>query len=157
MVVVTLTPPINAADPYVCAVRLTLLQTGGLQTTSLNFRTDPQGGAGFCGDVLAPVTVALFPNSGTPAAFDFDAGFSIDYDGNSAGHQAMAVSAFNPAAYSLTPPAGPHSVNVQVQGRNILFQNCTVTSAPAGGGSQYTASCALESSLKASKFEKYDY
>jgi hypothetical protein len=138
-------------------IDMTLLQTGGLQATSFNFRNDPPTVNSFCGSVLAPVTVALFPDFGTPAAFDFDQGFSIDFDGSSAGHQALAVSAFDPAAYNLSLPPGPDSVNVFVQGANVLYQNCTVGSATVGGGKQYTASCALEAPLKAAQFEKYDY
>lgn len=159
MVVLTLSPPASGTGntPYVCLIDMTLLQTGGLQATSFNFRNDPPTVNSFCGSVLAPITVALFPDFGTPAAFDFDQGFSIDFDGGSAGHQALAVPAYDPAAYGLMPPAGPNSVNLFVQGANVLYQNCTVTSSPVGGALQYTASCALEAPLKAAQFQMYDY
>lgn len=158
MPVLTLVPQTGSGHaPWLCKTGLTLLQAGGLQTTAFNFRTDPPTINSFCGDVVAPVTVAITPSSTTPAAFDLDLGFSIDWDGSSAGHQAIAVGAFNPGAYNLTPPPGPHSVNIQVQGKNVLYQNCTVTTAAVGGGTQYTASCGLEAPLKSSQFEKYDY
>ncbi|HJU40313.1 MAG TPA: hypothetical protein VJ724_12120 [Tahibacter sp.] len=158
MPVLTLVAPGGANPSFVCETNLTLLQAGGLQTTNFNFRPDPPTISSYCGDVVATVTVAITPASNTPAAFDLDAGFSVDHAGFGAvGHQAVSVPAYNPAAYSLTPPPGPHSVNVYIQGKNILYRNCTMTTAPIGGGTQYTASCALEEPLKFGSFEKYDY
>lgn len=158
MPVLTLVAPTAGTPSFICKTNLTLLQAGGLQTTNFNFRTDPPTISSYCSEVATTVTVAITPTSGTPAAFDLDAGFSIDHSGHSSvGHQAIAVPAYNPAAYSLTPPPGPHSVNLFIQGKNILFRNCTMTTAPIGGGTQYTASCALEEPLKFSGFQKYDY
>lgn len=158
MPVLTLVPQNGIGHaPWLCKTGLTLLQAGGLQTTAFNFRTDPPTINSYCGDVIAPVTVAITPSSSTPASFDFDLGFSIDWDGYTAGHQALAVGAYDPAAYSIVPPPGLESVNLYVQGHNLLFQNCAVTQSNGGGGVQYTASCALESPLKASQFQMYDY
>lgn len=157
MVVVTLTPSPGATSPFICYTSITLLQAGGLQTTAFNLRTDPPTSSNICRSVVSTVTAALVPTVATPAAVDFDQGFSLDYDGTSSGHHVVAVSAYNPAAYNLTPPPGPNSVNVFVGGKNVLFQNCTVASAPVGGSTQYTASCALEAPMKASGFERYDY
>lgn len=154
MVVLTLTPA-TGSGAFICPPDMTLLQSGGLQTSSFYFRPDPPTSGSFCNYVIAPVSVALFPNSSTPAAFDFDQGFSIDYNGST--HQALPISAFDPAAYSLTPPPGPDSVNLFVQGANVQYQNCTVSSSVVGGGKQYTASCALEAPIKAAEFDKYDY
>lgn len=154
MPVLTLVPPptTTARRPYVCASSLTLVAGGGLQTNAFYFRTDPPTINSFCGDVVAPVTVALVPTSQTPAAFDFDQGFSIDYDGFDL-HQSLSIAAYNPAAYNLTPPPGSSSVNLFIKGQNQLFTNCTVTSS----GGQYTASCANETPLKSSRFEEFDH
>lgn len=157
MVVVTLTPSPGATSPFICYTSITLFQAGWLQTTAFNLRTDPPTNSNICRSVVSTVTAALVPTSATPAAVDFDQGFSLDYDGTSSGHHVVAVSAYNPAAYNLTPPSGPNSANVFVGGKNVLFQNCTVASAPVVGVTQYTASRALESPVKASGFERHDY
>lgn len=157
MVVLTLTPT-NAANPsFICAPDFQLLQSGGLQTTAFSVKNDPLPISSYCAEVVAPVTVAFVPTSQTPTSFDFDQGMTIDYSGLSAGHQTIAIPSYNPAAYNLTPPPGPNAVKVHVRSSASSFRNCTVTSVPIGGGTEYTASCNDEAPLKASGFERYDY
>ena len=156
MIVLTLQPNGGSNPSFLCGVDLTLLQSGGLQTDELYFRTDPLTSSSFCGDVIAPVSVAITPRSTTPANFDFDQGFTIDFNA-SLGHQTLAMFAYDPTQYALTPPAGPDAVEVRVRGAGPHFRNCQVSVSAVGGGQQYTASCASETPLKAGGFERYDY
>jgi hypothetical protein len=156
MVVLTLRPSAGTDPSFVCRVALTLLQAGGLQTNELNFNTDPSTSSSFCGDVIAPVTVAITPRSSTPASFDFDQGFTIDFDAYM-GHQTLAMFAFDPSQYNITPPPGPDSVEVYVRGSGAHYRNCQVTTRTVGAGDQYSATCASESPLKTGGFDRYDY
>jgi len=108
-------------------------------------------------ELLSSVTLAIIPTSSTPAAFDFDQATTIDFDGASAGHQTIAIAAFNPAAYTLTPPPGADFVDVYVHGTPSGFRNCTVSTAPSGSGTRYTASCASEAPLQANGFDRYPH
>lgn len=156
MAVLTLLPTNGTRPSFVCSVDLLLLQPGGLQTDALNFYTDPANISTYCGDVIAPVSVSLLPRSNTPTSFDFDQAFTIDFDGSTAGHQTLSMPAYNPALYNITPPAGPNSVEVRVHGSGTHFRNCQVSTQPAGGATQYSATCNAESPLRHSGFERYD-
>ncbi len=92
-----------------------------------------------------------------PANFDLDQAMTIDFDGSSAGHQQLAMFAYNPSAYGEVPPIGINGVEVHVRGSGTHYRNCTVTQASQGGATQYTASCNDESPLTARKFERFDY
>lgn len=159
MVVITLTPTNGA--PFVCTSRFSLLQTGGLIASSTNFWLNPDPGTinSYCGDLLAPITLAFDPRSSMPANFDMDQGMTIVFDGGigSVGNQQLGMFAYDPSAYSLTPPPGPNSVEVHVRGSGAHYRNCTVSQGSQGGGIQYTASCDNESPLTARKFERLDY
>ena len=159
MIALTLEPLENAHQAFICPTRITLFQTGGLQTEAFFLRNDPPTSSSFCGPVLAPVTIALIPRSTTPAAFDFDQGMSIVYQGGGSNGvvQPLDISAFNPSQYDLTPPPGPNSVEVHVRGAGAHYRNCTVTQGAQGGGTQYTASCDDESPLTARGFDRFDY
>lgn len=157
MIVLTLEPVDNASPSFICQPRFLLLQAGGLQTTAFDVKNDPQTISSYCTEVVAPVTVAFVTRSNTPAAFDFNQGMTIDYDGLTAGHQQIAIGAYNPSLYDLTPPSGPDSIRVTVRATGTSFRNCAVSNTAVGGGKQYTATCASEAPLKAGGFEKYDY
>lgn len=159
MPVLTLEPIVNANQAFICAPRITLLQAGGLQTNAFWLRNDPPTSSSFCGSVLQTVTVALTPSSTTPTSFDFDQGMTISYTGggSAAVVQPLALSAFDPSQYSLTPPPGNNAVEVHVRGSGAHYRNCTVTQGSQGGGTLYTASCADESPLKRGGFGRFDY
>lgn len=157
MVVVTLEPIPGHSETFVCTSSITLLQAGGLQTNNFDFRNDPPNIGSFCGDVIQPVTVAVLPRSNTPASFDFDQAMTISYNGFNTGHQPIAVPAFDPSQYSLTPPPGPNSVEVYVRGSGTHYRNCSVNQANQGGAIQYTASCNDESPLTFRAFERFDH
>lgn len=155
MIVLTVTPTDTSNPSFLCGAGMQLLQSGGLQTEAMYLRADPGTSNSFCSDVLSSVTLAIVPRSNTPAAFDFDQATTIDFDGATAGHQTIAIAAFNPAAYTLTPPPGPDLVDVYVHGTPSGFRNCTVSTAPSGSGTRYTASCASEVPLQANGFDRY--
>lgn len=92
-------------SPYVCWVRLTLIQNA-LQSDEVYFAPDPQGTGGFCGDLLVPATFAIKPTPYLPESFDLDNELVIDYEGGgSAGHQQVTIPSYDPQAYG--PPI-PH-------------------------------------------------
>ncbi len=156
MIIVTLTPLVG--NTFVCRSGMTLMQSGGLQTTNFEFRTDPPNSSSICDNILAPVSGAIMPSFNTPTAFDFDQAMTIVYEGSpTTGPQPLPVGAFDPSQYSLTPPPGPNSVEVHVRGSGTHYRNCTVTQASQGGATQYTASCNDESPLTTRKFERFDY
>lgn len=159
MIALTLEPIQNGNQAFICGPRILLMQTGGLQTDVFWLRNDPPTTSSFCGPVLAPVTVALMPRTTTPASFDFDQAMSIVYQGGGSNPvvQPLAITAFDPSQYGLTPTPGPHSVEVHVQGSGAHYRNCSVTQASQGGGTQYTASCNSETSLVRRQFEQLDY
>ncbi|MEO7433637.1 MAG: hypothetical protein ABIV12_16295 [Dokdonella sp.] len=157
MIVLTLTPTNSQSPSFICAPRFQLLQAGGLQTTAFSVKNDPVPISSYCAEVVAPVTVAFVPTTQTPASFDFDQGMSVNYDGLSAGQQYIAIPAYNPALYNLTPPLGSNAVKVHVRGSATSYRNCAVSITAIGGGSEYTASCNDEAPLKAGGFELYDY
>jgi hypothetical protein len=127
MIVLTVTPTDTADPSLLCGGSLQLLQSGGLQTDALYLRSDPATSNSFCTDVVGAVTLALIPTNSTLVAFDFDQATIIDFDGASAGHQSIAIAAFNPGPYNLTPPPGSNLVDVYVRGTPSGFRNCTVT------------------------------
>lgn len=156
MIVLTLTPTDTANPSFICSGSFTLLQSGGLQTDALSARTDPGTINSFCQDLIAQVTLGVVPTSQTPTSFDFDQATTIDFDGASAGHQTIAIAAYNPANYSLTPPPGPDAVRVFLPGgAGRSYQNCTVTTQAAGSGELYRATCAGEAPLQANGFDRY--
>lgn len=157
MIVLTLTPTAGSNPSFICQPRFQILQAGGLQTTAFDVKNDPSTISAYCADVVAPVTVAFVPKSSTPTSFDFDQGMTIDYDGLTAGHQTIAIPAFDPASYNITPTPGPHAIDVHVRGTASHYRNCTVSTATVGNGTQYTAHCASESPLKSGGFERTDY
>lgn len=156
MIVLTLAPTDISNPSFICSAAFTLLQSGGLQTDALSARTDPGTINSFCQDLIAQVTLGIVPTSQTPLSFDFDQATTIDFDGSSAGHQTIAIAAYNPANYNLTPPPGPDAVRVFLPGgTGRSYQNCTVTIQPSGAGDLYRATCAGEAPLQANGFDRY--
>lgn len=158
MVVLTL-KPLAGTTPFICSLDFTLIQSGGLQTGNIYANPDPSTVDSFCGDLLVPITVGIYPKSNFPANFDLDQGMTIDFDGGSSGggHQQLVMFAFDPSQYSLSPPNGPNTVKVLLRGAAIQYRNCNVTPSPIGGGTQYSATCGSETPLKSGGFDRYDY
>jgi hypothetical protein len=157
MPVLTLQPSTGDDPSFFCGAGMVLLQSGGLQTDAFSFYTDPFNSSSFCTDVVAPVTVAFVPRFNTPANFDFDQGFSIDFDGASAGHQTLAMFPYDPSQYIIGPQPGSDSVEIHVHGPGIHYRSCHVSTTTVGAGHQYSATCDSESSIKVGGFERHDY
>jgi hypothetical protein len=124
MPVVTLRPSAGSNPSFFCGAGMVLLQAGGLQTDAFSFYTDPFNSSSFCTDVVSPVTVAFVPRFNTPANFDFDQGFSIDFDGASAGHQTLAMFPYDPSQYSIGPQPGSDSVEIHIDGAGAHYRSC---------------------------------
>lgn len=97
---ITITP-VNGS-PFVCGTRVAVVQNN-VQFSSFFFNTSSTGLESLCTDVLVPTTVYLRPSSSS-SAFDDDAAMTIFYEsGSSQGTIQIAIPAFDPGAYGVTP------------------------------------------------------
>ena len=92
-----------AGSPFICSTRVDVVQNG-VQLSSPFLNLSSTGVDSLCTDLLVPATAYIRPSSNS-APFNDDAAMTIFYESgsSSSGTVQIAVPAYDPAAYQVTP------------------------------------------------------